>query len=154
MRERREGEGRSERRGEGEGRGGVVFIASMCCCLITLLSCCCVTSREARLGHDGSESVKQHAFFRTDKWNWEVIRRCPAPFIPEIVSDEDTEYFDEIDPDKGQAESFPPATVRTHTTHAPPLHSLTLCLSLADLLREPIAICWLHLHEGPTAPTI
>ena len=88
-----------------------------------LLFLVCVL-REARLGHDGSEAVKQHAFFRTDKWDWHNIRRCPAPFIPEISSDEDTEYFDEIDPDKGQTESFPPATVSTmhptlHLTHSP-----------------------------------
>ena len=102
-----------------------------------LLSLVCVL-RETRLGHDGSEAVKQHAFFRTDKWDWHNIRRCHAPFIPEVSSDEDTEYFDEIDPDKGQTESFPPATVgTTHLTlHPSPLPS-PLTSSLPSLLPLP-----------------
>ena len=99
------------------------------CCPVALLSLWRVASRDDRLGRDGAESMKQHAFFRTDKWDWYNIRLCHAPFIPEISSDEDTEYFDEIDPDKGQTESFPPATVRPHSLlHSPhassPIHSL------------------------------
>ena len=89
-------------------------------CSFALLSLWRVAFRDDRLGRDGAESVKQHAFFRTDKWDWYGIRLCHAPFIPEISSDEDTEYFDEIDPDKGQTESFPPATVRPHSLlHSP-----------------------------------
>jgi chromosome segregation ATPase len=63
-----------------------------------------------RLGKEGATQVKVHTFFNTQKWEWNSIRKCPAPFIPEIKSDDDTEYFDEIDPEKGDIETFPPAS--------------------------------------------
>ena len=55
--------------------------------------------------------MKTHPFFQTSKWEWSAIRKYPAPFIPDIKSDDDTEYFDEIDPEKGDIETFPAASV-------------------------------------------
>ena len=103
--------------GEGRGRGGEGRGSGIAVYCTDLYSDCVVgvTCRDTRLGHDGSESVRRHSFFRSDKWTWDNIRHCPAPFVPEVSSDEDTEYFDEIDPDKGETESFPPATVHTLT---------------------------------------
>ena len=65
----------------------------------------------ARLGLNGAAEVKGHAFFATSKWKWDTLRRSAAPFVPEISSDDDTGYFDEIDPEKEQTETFPPASV-------------------------------------------
>ena len=70
-----------------------------------------LTYSDNRLGKEGATQVKVHTFFNTQKWEWNSIRKCPAPFIPEIKSDDDTEYFDEIDPEKGDIETFPPASV-------------------------------------------
>ena len=72
------------------------------------VSCIC---SESRLGKKGASQLKTHPFFQTSKWEWNAIRKYPAPFIPDIKSDDDTEYFDEIDPEKGDIETFPAASV-------------------------------------------
>ncbi|KAE8605095.1 hypothetical protein XENTR_v10014965 [Xenopus tropicalis] len=63
--------------------------------------------REVRLGRNGIEDIKQHPFFKNDQWNWDNIRETVAPVVPELASDIDTSNFDDIEDDKGDAETFP-----------------------------------------------
>lgn len=41
---------------------------------------------------NGAEEVKKHPFFRGV--DWDNIRKMTAPFIPELMSDDDVRYFD------------------------------------------------------------
>ncbi|KAM9317264.1 rho-associated protein kinase 2 [Gastrophryne carolinensis] len=71
------------------------------------LICAFLTDREVRLGRNGIEEIKQHAFFKNDQWSWDTIRETAAPVVPELSSDIDTSNFDDIEDDKGDAETFP-----------------------------------------------
>lgn len=51
-----------------------------------------VTVPESRLGLGGADEIKRHPFFK--KLDWDNIRNMKAPFIPDIVNDWDTKYFD------------------------------------------------------------
>jgi serine/threonine kinase 38 len=51
-----------------------------------------VTVPESRLGLNGSEEIKKHPFFKGV--DWDNIRYCKSPFIPELGNDWDTRYFD------------------------------------------------------------
>ncbi|OCT81238.1 hypothetical protein XELAEV_18028054mg [Xenopus laevis] len=70
------------------------------------LICAFLTDREVRLGRNGIEDIKQHPFFKNDQWNWDNIRETVAPVVPELASDIDTSNFDDIEDDKGDAETF------------------------------------------------
>ncbi|XP_067830968.1 myotonin-protein kinase-like [Heptranchias perlo] len=51
-----------------------------------------VCSREERLGQNGVEDLKKHAFFAGIEWD--VIARCEPPFLPEVADATDTSNFD------------------------------------------------------------
>ena len=51
-----------------------------------------VAPPENRLGVHGVEEIMNHPFFKGVDWS--NIRKCKAPFIPEIKNDYDTKYFD------------------------------------------------------------
>ena len=57
----------------------------------------CWHNSEHRLGVNGSEDIRKEPFFRQDQWTWEKIRTCVPPVVPELKSETDTTYFDDID---------------------------------------------------------
>ncbi|KAF5892741.1 rho-associated protein kinase 2 isoform X1, partial [Clarias magur] len=69
--------------------------------------CAFLTDREVRLGRNGVEEIKKHPFFKNDQWTFDTIRETVAPVVPELSSDIDTSNFDNIEDDKGDAETFP-----------------------------------------------
>ncbi|XP_012683372.2 rho-associated protein kinase 1 [Clupea harengus] len=71
------------------------------------LICAFLTDREVRLGRNGVDEIKRHAFFKNDQWTWDNIRDTAAPVVPELSSDVDTSNFDDIEEDRGEEETFP-----------------------------------------------
>ncbi|XP_069370860.1 rho-associated protein kinase 2-like isoform X3 [Paralichthys olivaceus] len=72
------------------------------------LVCAFLTDRTVRLGRTGVDDIKRHPFFKNDQWTFDNIRETVAPVVPELSSDIDTTNFDDIEEDKGDAETFPP----------------------------------------------
>lgn len=62
--------------------------------------------RTQRLGRNGVEEIKRHAFFQNSDWTFENLRESVAPVIHELKSDEDTEQFEDIT-GSDAAEEFP-----------------------------------------------
>ncbi|XP_012579821.1 PREDICTED: serine/threonine-protein kinase MRCK beta [Condylura cristata] len=67
-----------------------------------------ICSRERRLGQNGIEDFKKHAFFQG--LNWENIRDLEAPYIPDVSSPSDTSNFDVDDDMLRNAEMLPPSS--------------------------------------------
>uniref|UniRef100_A0A8C7Y9H2 non-specific serine/threonine protein kinase n=1 Tax=Oryzias sinensis TaxID=183150 RepID=A0A8C7Y9H2_9TELE len=72
------------------------------------LICAFLSDREVRLGRTGVDEIKRHPFFKNEQWTFDNIRDTVAPVVPELNSDIDTTNFDDIEEDKGHAETFPP----------------------------------------------
>uniref|UniRef100_A0A3B5BBD6 Rho-associated protein kinase 2 n=1 Tax=Stegastes partitus TaxID=144197 RepID=A0A3B5BBD6_9TELE len=72
------------------------------------LICAFLTDRKVRLGRTGVDDIKRHPFFKNSHWTFDNIRETVAPVVPELSSDIDTSNFDDIENDKGDAETFPP----------------------------------------------
>nr|XP_020444853.1 rho-associated protein kinase 2-like isoform X1 [Monopterus albus] len=72
------------------------------------LICAFLTDRQTRLGRTAVDEIKRHPFFKNDQWTFDNIRETVAPVVPELNSDIDTSNFDDIEDDKGKAETFPP----------------------------------------------
>ncbi|XP_036003220.1 rho-associated protein kinase 2 isoform X3 [Fundulus heteroclitus] len=72
------------------------------------LICAFLTERKVRLGRNRVEDIKVHPFFKNDQWTFDNIRDTVAPVVPELHSDIDTSNFDDIEVEKGNAETFPP----------------------------------------------
>ncbi|XP_075940780.1 rho-associated protein kinase 2-like [Anarhichas minor] len=71
------------------------------------LICAFLTDREVRLGRTGVDEIKCHPFFKNDQWTFDNIRETVSPVVPELNGDIDTSNFDDIEDDKGAAETFP-----------------------------------------------
>ena len=71
------------------------------------LICSFLTDRLNRLGRNGIEDIKGHLFFKNEQWTFDNIRQCIAPVVPELVGDDDTSNFDDIERDTSHAENFP-----------------------------------------------
>jgi serine/threonine protein kinase len=65
-----------------------------------------LTDRNTRLGRNGVDEIKKHVFFNNDQWNFNTIRDCVPPVVPDLSSDEDTSHFDEVENDAPD-ENFP-----------------------------------------------
>ncbi|KAG1669224.1 Rho-associated protein kinase 2 [Nymphon striatum] len=60
-----------------------------------------------RLGRNGVEETKRHPFFKNDQWNFDNIRECVPPVVPELSGDDDTSNFEDIEKDENTDEDFP-----------------------------------------------
>ncbi|XP_041430945.1 serine/threonine-protein kinase MRCK beta-like isoform X7 [Xenopus laevis] len=67
-----------------------------------------ICSRERRLGQNGIDDFKAHAFF--EGINWDNIRNLEAPYIPDVSSPSDTSNFDVDDDILRNPEVIPPST--------------------------------------------
>ncbi|XP_048508701.1 rho-associated protein kinase 2 isoform X2 [Athalia rosae] len=71
------------------------------------LICNFLTDRTKRLGRNGVNEIKSHAFFKNDQWTFDNLRECVPPVVPELSGDDDTSNFDDVDKEDGPEESFP-----------------------------------------------
>lgn len=71
------------------------------------LICGFLTDREERLGRNGVDEIKRHAFFHNDQWTFENLRECVPPVVPELSGDDDTSNFDDVEKQDSPEESFP-----------------------------------------------
>ena len=55
----------------------------------------CDAEHRLGAGPGGAEEIKSHPFFENVDWN--NIRSMKAPYIPELVSDDDCRRFDKFD---------------------------------------------------------
>ncbi|XP_060563759.1 rho-associated protein kinase 2-like isoform X3 [Ruditapes philippinarum] len=70
------------------------------------LICAFLTDRNERLGKNGIEEIKAHRFFKNDGWNWGNIRQTVPPVVPELVGDDDTSHFEDVEKDDSPEGQF------------------------------------------------
>ena len=65
-----------------------------------------LTDRNTRLGRNGVHEIKGHPFFKNPEWNFDSIRDCVPPVVPDLTSDDDTRNFDDVE-NETPDEDFP-----------------------------------------------
>jgi hypothetical protein len=80
-----------------------------------------LSAANVRLGRNGSAEVKEHPFFRNNKWTFDNICQgalCThilpqktllaiPPFVPTLSTDDDTSNFEDVDPpEQGPVDNF------------------------------------------------
>jgi len=55
-----------------------------------------LTDRHSRLGKSGVEEIMKHPFFANDQWDFNSIRDCVPPVVPDLTSDDDTSHFEDV----------------------------------------------------------
>uniref|UniRef100_A0A8I6G3L7 Serine/threonine-protein kinase MRCK alpha n=1 Tax=Rattus norvegicus TaxID=10116 RepID=A0A8I6G3L7_RAT len=103
-----------------------------------------ICSREHRLGQNGIEDFKKHPFF--SGIDWDNIRNCEAPYIPEVSSPTDTSNFDVDDDCLKNSETMPPPTHTAFSGHHLPFVGFTYTSSCVLSDRS----C-LRVTAGPTS---
>ncbi|TKR93315.1 hypothetical protein L596_007795 [Steinernema carpocapsae] len=53
---------------------------------------------KVRLGKKGVDEIKAHPFFTSCDWTFSTIRQATPPVVPELTSDDDTRWFEEVGP--------------------------------------------------------
>ncbi|XP_006198882.1 serine/threonine-protein kinase MRCK alpha isoform X9 [Vicugna pacos] len=103
-----------------------------------------ICSREHRLGQNGIEDFKKHPFF--SGIDWDNIRNCEAPYIPEVSSPTDTSNFDVDDDCLKNSETMPPPTHTAFSGHHLPFVGFTYTSSCVLSDRSCLRVA-----AGPTS---
>ena len=56
-----------------------------------------LSDAKVRLGKNGVHEVKNHSFFKNDKWTFETITKATPPYVPTLNGDDDTSHFEDVD---------------------------------------------------------
>lgn len=109
-----------------------------------------ICSRERRLGQNGIEDFKKHAFFKG--LSWENIRNLEAPYIPDVSSPSDTSNFDVDDDVLRNIEMLPPGSHTGFSGLHLPFIGFTFttesCFSDRGSLKSIMQSCTLPKDEG------
>uniref|UniRef100_A0A4W4ELA0 Serine/threonine-protein kinase MRCK alpha n=1 Tax=Electrophorus electricus TaxID=8005 RepID=A0A4W4ELA0_ELEEL len=97
-----------------------------------------ICAREHRLGQHGIQDFRRHPFFSGIEWD--SIRSCEAPYVPEVSSPTDTSNFDVEDDCLKNSETMPPPSHTAFSGHHLPFVGFTYtskcCLSDRGSLRD------------------
>uniref|UniRef100_A0A8C0BCR6 Serine/threonine-protein kinase MRCK beta n=1 Tax=Buteo japonicus TaxID=224669 RepID=A0A8C0BCR6_9AVES len=106
-----------------------------------------ICSRERRLGQNGIEDFKSHAFF--EGLNWDNIRNLEAPYIPEVSSPSDTSNFDVDDDVLRNPEVVPPSSHTGFSGLHLPFVGFTYTTDSRNIFRQLILILGNLLRQDP-----